>query len=53
MSGIKTAVSDFIKTGDNVAFMKTVKNEFYDRLGNNETFKSLANTIDKYTKKEQ
>lgn len=50
--GIKDAVSNFIKDGDNVAFMKSVKNEFYDRLGNNPKFQQIANTIDKYTKKD-
>lgn len=42
-----------IVTGDNVEFMKELKNAMYEELGNNEDYLSLTDELDRYSIEQQ
>lgn len=51
MTELQKGVQEFMKTGDNVAFVNTLKADMYAKLADNQEFAALASDIEKYSGK--
>lgn len=48
MTDLQKGIQDFMKTGDNVALMNTMKSEIYSKLADNQEYSALVSELDKY-----